>query len=104
MATRNLRNSRLALGARAGALHGPQVLIDNKAELDIAEVPAIILYGGETLNLMPDNAELRAMTMKIVNDANDVIDEITLNGGDHMWSETRWEEYMPRRPKGMSTR
>ncbi|HWJ73136.1 MAG TPA: glutathione S-transferase N-terminal domain-containing protein [Kaistia sp.] len=81
---------------------GPPVLIDHKADVAIAEMPAIILYLGETLNLMPDTPELRAMTMKIVNDANDVIDEITLNGGDHMWSEKRWEEYKPRLAKWMS--
>ncbi len=81
---------------------GPPVLIDHKADVAIAEMPAIILYLGEALDLMPDTPELRAMTMKIVNDANDVIDEITLNGGDHMWSEERWEEYMPRLAKWMS--
>jgi glutathione S-transferase len=32
---------------------------------------------------------LRAMTMKIVNDANDVIDEITLDGGREMWTKKR---------------
>ena len=42
------------------------------------------------------------MTIKIVNDANDVIDEITLNGGDHMWTEKRWEEFMPRLAKWMT--
>ncbi|MBZ9939263.1 glutathione S-transferase [Mesorhizobium sp. BR1-1-16] len=81
---------------------GPPVLIDHKADMAMAEMPAIILYLGETLDLMPDTPELRAMTMKIVNDANDVIDEITLNGGDHMWSHKRWEEYKPRLAKWMS--
>jgi glutathione S-transferase len=81
---------------------GPPVLIDHKSEVALAEMPAIILYLGETLDLMPDTPELRALTIKIVNDANDVIDEITLNGGDHMWSEKRWEEYMPRLAQWMT--
>jgi len=81
---------------------GPPVLIDHTADVAIAQMPAIILYLGETLNLMPDTPELRAMTIKIVNDANDVIDEITLNGGDHMWNEKRWAEYKPRLAKWMS--
>jgi glutathione S-transferase len=81
---------------------GPPVLIDHKADVAIAEMPAIILYLGETLDLMPDTPALRAMTIKIVNDANDVIDEITLNGGDHMWTQKRWGEFMPRLAKWMS--
>lgn len=81
---------------------GPPVLIDHKADVALAEMPAIILYLGETLDLMPNTPERRAMTMKIVNDANDVIDEITLNGGDHMWTEKRWEEFSPRLAKWMS--
>lgn len=80
---------------------GPPVLIDHANDEAIAEMPAIILYLGEKLGLMPDTAQLRAMTMKITNDANDVIDEITLNGGDHMWSEERWDNFKPRLAKWM---
>jgi glutathione S-transferase len=81
---------------------GPPVLIDHKADVALAEMPAIILYLGETLHLMPETPALRAMTIKIVNDANDVIDEITLNGGDRMWTKNRWEEFTPRLAKWMS--
>lgn len=80
---------------------GPPVLIDRKASFAIAEMPAIILYLGEKLKLLPDSLQLRAMTMKIVNDANDVIDEITLNGGQQMWTEERWKEFVPRLKKWM---
>jgi glutathione S-transferase len=81
---------------------GPPVLIDKKANTAIAEMPAIILYLGETLGLMPAAPVLRAMTIKIVNDANDVIDEITLDGGRQMWTEKRWKEFVPRLKKWMS--
>lgn len=84
------------------AFMGPPVLIDHIADVALAEMPAIILYLGETLDLMPNTPGQRAMTIKIVNDANDVIDEITLNGGDHMWTEKRWEEFVPRLQKWMS--
>src|ERR1700733_1343636 len=60
---------------------GPPLLIDKKADCAIAQMPAIILYLGETLDLMPATPALRALTIQIVNDANDVIDEITLDGG-----------------------
>lgn len=81
---------------------GPPVLIDHKADVALAQMPAIILYLGETLGLLPETPALRAMTIKIVNDANDVIDEITLNGGDHMWTQKRWEAFLPRIAKWMS--
>ncbi len=81
---------------------GPPLLIDKKADFAIAEMPAIILYLGETLDLMPATAVLRAMTMKIVNDANDVIDEITLDGGREMWTKKKWRDFVPRLKKWMS--
>lgn len=81
---------------------GPPMLIDNEADFAIAEMPAIILYLGETLDLMPRTPALRAMTMKIVNDANDVIDEITLDGGREMWTQKRWQDFVPRLKKWMS--
>ena len=81
---------------------GPPMLIDTKANFAIAQMPAIILYLGETLHLMPADAALRAMTMKIVNDANDVIDEITLDGGREMWTKKSWQDFIPRLKKWMS--
>ncbi|HEY3637095.1 MAG TPA: glutathione S-transferase [Rhizomicrobium sp.] len=81
---------------------GPPLLIDKKADLAIAEMPAIILYLGETLGLLPDDPGLRAMTLKIVCDANDVLDEMTLDGGRQMWTEKRWHEFFPRLKKWMS--
>jgi glutathione S-transferase len=81
---------------------GPPLLIDKKADCAIAQMPAIILYLGETLNLMPAPPALRALTMKIVNDANDVIDEITLDGGREMWTKKRWQDFVPRLMKWMS--
>ena len=65
-------------------------------------MPAIVLYLGETLGPHARHPALRAMTMKIVNDANDVIDEITLDGGRQMWTEKRWQDFVPRLKKWMS--
>ena len=65
-------------------------------------MPAIVLYLGETLDLMPAAPALRAMTMKIVNDANDVIDEITWMAAAQMWTEKRWRDFVPRLKKWMS--
>jgi glutathione S-transferase len=81
---------------------GPPLLVDRRANFAIAQMPAIILYLGETLNLLPATPTLRALTSKIVNDANDVIDEITLDGGREMWTKKKWEEFVPRLEKWMS--
>ena len=81
---------------------GPPLLVDHANDFAIAEMPAITLYLGETLDLIPATAASRALTMKIVNDANDVIDEITLQGGQSMWTEAKWREFVPRLEKWMS--
>lgn len=81
---------------------GPPMLIDKKAHFAIAQMPAIVLYLGETLDLLPATPALRAMTIKIVNDANDVIDDITLDSGREMWTKKRWQDFIPRLKKWMS--
>ncbi|MGH6877402.1 MAG: glutathione S-transferase [Rhizomicrobium sp.] len=81
---------------------GPPVLIDKKAEFAIAEMPAIVLYLGETLGLMPPTSGSRAVMMKVVNDANDVLDEMTLDGGRQMWTSKRWHDFVPRLKKWMA--
>lgn len=81
---------------------GPPLLIDKKADFAVAQMPAIALYLGETLNLLPAAPALRALTVKIVNDANDVIDEITLDGGRQMWTKKTWAAFLPRLEKWMS--
>ncbi|MGD0635866.1 MAG: glutathione S-transferase [Beijerinckiaceae bacterium] len=78
------------------------MLFDKKVDVAIAQMPAIVLYLGETLDLMPATTALRALSIKIVNDANDVIDEITLNGGREMWTEKRWQDFVPRLKRWMS--
>lgn len=81
---------------------GPPLLIDHRADFAIAQMPAIILYLGETLDLLPDAATMRALTLKVVNDANDVIDELILNGGRQLWTRARWTEFTPRLRTWMS--
>ena len=74
---------------------GPPMLIDMKSGFAIAEMPAIVLYLGETLDLLPATPALRALTIKIVNDANDVIDEITNDGGREMLDPKELGEVRP---------
>jgi glutathione S-transferase len=81
---------------------GPPMLVDRKAGVAIAQMPAVVLYLGETLGLLPADPALRALTLKVVNDANDVIDELTLDGGREMWTPKTWREFVPRLEKWMS--
>jgi glutathione S-transferase len=80
---------------------GPPVLVDETAGVSISQMPAIIYYLGETLGLLPANTALRALTMKVVNNANDVIDDLTLDGGRLMWTDERWAAFVPRLRKWM---
>ncbi|MGE0668572.1 MAG: glutathione S-transferase [Sphingomonadales bacterium] len=81
---------------------GPPLLIDRKTDVAVAQMPAIVLYLGEALDLLSADPARRALTLKIVCDANDVLDEMTLDGGRQMWTEERWREFVPRLKKWMS--
>ncbi len=84
------------------AFMGPPLLIDTRSGFALAEMPAIALYLGETLGSIPDTPEMRARTTKLVNDANDVIDELTLDGGRAMWTTEKWDEFRPRLERWMT--
>lgn len=81
---------------------GPPVLVDEAAGVAVSQMPAIIFYLGETLELLPTDPALRALTIKVVNDANDVIDDLTLDGGRQMWTDERWAAFVPRLRKWMA--
>ncbi|MEA1649716.1 hypothetical protein UAJ10_11915 [Nitrospirillum sp. BR 11164] len=84
-----------APGEQPAPFMGPPVLVDPTADFTVSQMPAIALYLGDTLGLLPFSPQGRAMTLKIVADANDVIDEITLNGGREMWTPATWGTSSP---------
>ncbi len=90
-----------AIGDMPVPFMGPPVLIDRQADFALSQMPAIILYLGETLDLLPHSSAYRALALKIVNDANDVIDELTLDGGRQLWTKKRWTAFEPRLSKWM---
>ncbi|MEP9355272.1 glutathione S-transferase [Xanthobacter sp. KR7-65] len=91
-----------APGAQPIAFMGPPVLIDTTAKVSLSQMPAIALYLGESLGLIADDPVQRAMTVKVVTDANDVIDELTLDGGRQMWTKARWRDFGPRLEQWMA--
>lgn len=74
----------------------PPMLVDIASGEAVAEMPAICLWLGERFRLMPDEPHRKAVVLKLVNDANDVLDEMTLDGGKAMWTADTWAEYQPR--------
>jgi glutathione S-transferase len=83
------------------AFMGPPILVDRQRDFALSQMPAIALYLGEQLHLLPAAPEGRALTAKVANDANDVIDELTLDGGREMWTTEKWEAFAPRLQKWM---
>ncbi|MCQ0970884.1 glutathione S-transferase [Paracoccus sp. TK19116] len=80
----------------------PPMLMDDAARVALAQLPAILFHLGDRFSLIPDDADRAALTVKIVNDANDVLDEITLNGGQQMWTADRWNTFRPRLARWMA--
>lgn len=80
----------------------PPMLVDNASGQAIAEMPAICLWLGERFGLMPIDPHQRALTLKIINDANDVLDEMTRDGGKAMWTPKSWADYLPRLRRWMA--
>lgn len=83
-------------------LMGPPLLIDHAHGFAVSQMPAIALYLGETLDLLPTTPAARALTAKVVNDANDVLDEMTRDGGSQMWDDASWQAFLPRLQRWMT--
>lgn len=83
------------------AFMGPPVIVDNNSGFALAQMPAIAFYLGEKTGLLPPSVEGKALAIKVFNDANDVIDEITLDGGREMWTAQSWREFVPRLQRWM---
>ena len=81
---------------------GPPVLVDKRTGFALAQMPAIAYWLGETFSLLPAGIDGKALTLKVVNDANDVIDELTIDGGKQMWTPQRWKDFLPRLKRWMA--
>lgn len=80
----------------------PPMLLDNGSGKAIAEMPAICLWLGERFDLIPSDPHQKALALKIVNDANDVLDEMSRDGGKSMWTADSWADYLPRLRRWMT--
>lgn len=73
---------------------GPPLLLDLERNFTISQMSAIVLYLGETLELMPAELADKAVTIKILNDCTDLLSEITRSNGAHMWEQSSWDEFI----------
>ncbi|SES36341.1 glutathione S-transferase [Tranquillimonas rosea] len=79
----------------------PPLIHDSKHGVYISEMPAILAYLGDRFGLLPANGHHAALTHKIIADSNDILDEITCDGGREMWTADKWAEYEPRLARWM---
>ena len=56
---------------------------------------------GESDNAAHRQVRCSGKRQLTVNDANDVIDELTINGGRQMWTRRRWDNFVPRLKRWM---
>ncbi|GAB0115836.1 glutathione S-transferase [Acidisoma sp. C75] len=79
----------------------PPLLTDQAKGVSIAQMPAILFYLAEEHGLMPEGLPARALALKTLLDANDLLDELTLNGGREMWTAAGWKAFVPRLARWM---
>ena len=81
---------------------GPPVLIDHVADLSLAQTPAILWYLGDRYELIPKDPARAALTAKLIADASDVLNEMTLHHGAQMWTPEKWDAFRPRLGRWMA--
>jgi glutathione S-transferase len=80
---------------------GPPVLTDHSRGFSISQMAAVLTYLGEKHGLMADDLVHRAMNTKLIDDANDVLYEMTRHNGAQQWTSGTWAEFQPRLQRWM---
>lgn len=81
---------------------GPPVLTETSTGHSLSQTPAILMWLGERYGLLPDTALGRAMTLKVILDANDVLTDMTRANGAQMWTLEAWVAFQPRLHRWMA--
>ncbi|WP_394688405.1 glutathione S-transferase [Hoeflea sp.] len=80
---------------------GPPVLTDHSCDVCISQMGAVLTYLGGKHGLTADDLVHRAMTTKLIDDANDVLYEMTRHNGAQQWTSETWSEFQPRLQRWM---
>ncbi len=81
----------------------PPMLHEHASGLWLAQLPAILIHLARRHDLMPGDAGLDALTLKLICDCNDVLEEITCSCGRTMWTARDWQDFAATRlPRWMA--
>lgn len=78
---------------RPAPMMAPPMLHDRTADLWLSQLPAILMHLGHRHGLLPENLTARSLTLKLICDAGDVLEEITRDCGAQMWTPEAWAEF-----------
>ena len=81
----------------------PPLLHDAEADVWMSQLTAVLSHLGDAHGLMPISPADRAATVKLICDANDVLNDITRGGGEKLWTQAAWDDTgLPRLTRWMA--
>lgn len=102
-AQETVRLKDMAPGGQPVPAMAPPMLTDHEAGVTLAQMPAVLAYLARKHGLMPADPAREALALKVVSDANDILDEITRWGGRiAMWDRESWAQFRPRLRRWMA--
>tara|TARA_R110000868_G_scaffold400956_4_gene676079 strand:+ start:110965 stop:111687 length:723 start_codon:yes stop_codon:yes gene_type:complete len=81
---------------------GPPVLVEHATGLSLSQMPAILIYLGEAHGLLGQDRAQKALCLKLISDANDVLYEMTRYNGAQVWTSESWAAFQPRLARWMA--
>eukprot|EP00039_Didymoeca_costata_P009625 m.127560 g.127560 ORF g.127560 m.127560 type:complete len:239 (+) comp14550_c0_seq2:125-841(+) len=82
-------------GADKPLCMAPPMLYDKTYDMYVSQLSAIVSHLGRKTNLIPNSDQLKTIAEKTVSDCNDVLSELTRNGGAKMWEDqAEFDEFL----------
>ena len=88
-----LRNADLRDGATKAIFMAPPLLYDSSHDLYISQMSAIVGHLGRVTGMMPQGLVEQAVTMNVLGNCNDILNEITRQCGFKMWTRKEFETF-----------
>ncbi|MGF1457708.1 MAG: glutathione S-transferase family protein [Leptolyngbyaceae cyanobacterium] len=77
----------------------PPFFYDGDSNIFLSQMPAIVMYLADKLNLLPDDPWRSHLCLKLLLDSNDVLIDITNWNGTAMWDRASWRQFRTERLK-----